>query len=75
MSHLSLALPLAILTLPIIVLAVLRILASIADAQIAERSARLVREIEAAARDPKMQPDASPDRSARLTGTPPRDQG
>ena len=76
----------AILTMPILVLALLRIAASVADARVAERSKRLAAEIDATAvsspqtppRDPgeaKMQADASDADRARLTEEAPRDQG
>jgi len=65
----------AILTMPIIVLAILRILASIADARVTEKSARLVKEIDALGRSAEMQADAAKHEPPRLTGTPPRDQG
>jgi hypothetical protein len=72
MAHLDLALPMAILAMPLVMLVGLRVFAVIADARVAERSARLAKEIEAASR---MQVDAPADPPARLTGTPPRDQG
>jgi hypothetical protein len=47
-SHFSLALPVAILALPLVVLVALRIAATVADARIAERTLRVKRAIEAA---------------------------
>jgi len=71
-AHLSLALPLAVLTLPILVLAALRIAAAIADARTRARTERVVRAIERAER---MQAEPSVTSVSVLTEEVERDQG
>jgi len=71
-AHLSLALPMAILAMPIIVLVVLRIAASIADQRTAQRSKRLLAAIERAR---EVQVEASTTSVSVLTEEAERDQG
>lgn len=72
MAHLSLALPVAILALPLVVLVALRVAAAIADEGTRKRSARVLAAIE------KSEP-AAPRRTttsvSSLTEDPERDQG
>lgn len=60
-----------ILTMPVLVLFVLRIVASIADARVAERGKRVLAAMDAA----EKQADASATSVSSLTEQPPRDQG
>jgi hypothetical protein len=71
-AHLSLALPVSILATPLIVLFLLRIAASVADARIARRSKRVV---DAISRDPRIPREPAVTSVSVLTEEPPRDQG
>ncbi len=66
----------AVLTMPVIVLFVLRIVAMIADGRTAERSKRVIDAIDRAERtESGTQPDVSATSVSVLTEEPPRDQG